>query len=324
MIPPVAHFIWFGSELPWANALAIRSAALLGGFEQVVLHHGDDLSQSAVWPELVALPGFRARRIDAPAMLGATGPGADALLDIYGRLVEPQARANVLRAAILHNEGGVYLDLDTLTLKSMTGLRHACGAFCGEEHILPPHPPPPGQPPALAPKLIRFAARVREMCRRLPHGWRYFRVIERCYPRCANNAVLGARPGHPLTRRLLDGMIDMPEAQQSRRFALGVELLQKTLAESRDPDFRLLPPRTFYPLAPVISHHWFQMRSRTPPLHAVLDARTLVVHWYASIHVRGILPSINADYVRRHADRQLFSALALSLLDPPTPERRVS
>jgi hypothetical protein len=28
LIPPVAHFIWFGKQLPWVHALAIRSAAL--------------------------------------------------------------------------------------------------------------------------------------------------------------------------------------------------------------------------------------------------------------------------------------------------------
>ncbi len=312
MIPPTAHFIWFGRELPWAHALAIRSAALLGGFERVVLHHADDLSRADVWPELQALPGFEARQIDAFATLGATGPGAGALRELYGQLDQPEARANVLRAAILYQEGGVYLDLDTVTLKSMTELRGSCGAFCGEEHILPPAAPDEDRTLPYARYLIRFAARLRELCRRLPHGWRYFRVIERWYPRGANNAVLGAVPGHPLVRALLDGMIAMPPSQQRRRYALGVALLQRTLANSRAPDFRLLPPCTFYPLAPVISQHWFQIRSRRPPLNAVLDPRTLVVHWYASIGTEGLLGHIDPDYVRRHADRQLFSALALA------------
>lgn len=325
MIPAVAHFIWFGSELPWANALAIRSAALRGGFDAVVLRHADDLSHNDIWPELQALPGFEARRIDEKAILGATGSGGEALLEIYRRLDHPAARANMLRAAILYNEGGVYLDLDTVTLRPMAELRNSCGAFCGEEYVLPllSSLPPGYHPLALAPKLIRFAARIREMCRRLPNGWRYFRLIERWYPRCANNAVLGAEPRHPLIRRLLDGMIAMPKSKQRVRFALGVDLLQKTLAQSEEPDFRLLPPRAFYPLAPVISHHWFQILSGRPSLDAVLDPETLVVHWYASIDTRKILPRIDADYVREHADRQLFSALVLPLLDlPPTGDGR--
>ena len=127
MIPPIAHFIWLGPELLWANALAIRSAALRGGFEQVVLHHADDLSHNDIWPELEALPGFSARRIDVQAIMRATGSGAEKLLEIYRRLDKPAARANMLRAAILYNEGGVYLDCDTVTLKPLNELRQNCG-----------------------------------------------------------------------------------------------------------------------------------------------------------------------------------------------------
>ena len=322
MIPAVAHFIWFGRELPWANALSIHSAALRGGFEQVVLHHADDLSRNDIWPELEALPGFRARRIDVQALIGATGPGAAALLEIYRRLDAPAARANVLRAAILYTEGGVYLDLDTVTLKSLTALRCSCGAFCGEEHfILPSWLAFRDYPLARAQDFTRL--KVRELCRRLPKGWRYFRAVDRWYPTGANNAVLGAAPRHPLIRRLLNGMIEVPEPKQRLRFALGVHLLQQTLAQTQEPDFRLLPPRAFYPLAPVISDHWFKVRPRVPALDDVLDPETFVVHWYASILAAEILPFINADYVRQHSDRQLFSALALPLLDrQPTRDRR--
>mgnify|MGYP001813957870 FL=1 len=316
MIPPIAHFIWLGPELLWANALAIRSAALRGGFEQVVLHHADDLSHNDIWPELEALPGFSARRIDVQAIMRATGSGAEKLLEIYRRLDKPAARANMLRAAILYNEGGVYLDCDTVTLKPLNELRQNCGAFCGEEYILPTNHPLRDHPQKLAPVTTLLASRVRQLCRRLPSGWRYFRTIERWYPRGASNAVLGAAPRHPLVRRLLNAMIEIPESKQRVRFALGVDLLQKVLAEVQEPDIRLLPPRYFYPLAPVISHHWFKVGSRRSALDDVLYPDTFVVHWYASIWTEKILPSINADYVRQHADKQLFSALVLPLLRP--------
>jgi len=111
-------------------------------------------------------------------------------------------------------------------------------------------------------------------------------------------------------------MLEVPEAKQRLRFALGVNLLQQTLAQSREPDFCLLPPRSFYPLAPVISDHWFRVRPRLPELNEVLGVETFVVHWYGSILTAELLPFINADYVRQHADCQLFSALALPLLEP--------
>lgn len=314
VIPPVAHFIWFGRELPWAHALSIRSAALRGGFDEVVLHHADDLSSSTEWATLTALPTFRARRINAVALINAIGPGAREILHIYRRLQAPAARANVLRAAILYAEGGVYLDLDTITLQPLTKLRETSTGFCGEERVIWPYAERfQSHPLSRVRNFARLA--VRELCRRLPAGWRHFRAIERWYPAAANNAVLGAAPRHRTIRRLLDGMRAVPRQRQRVRFALGVHLLQDTLAQGLDPGFKVLPPQTFYPLAPEISHHWFQLRPKAPRLADVLHPETLVVHWYASIRAADIIPQIDAGYVLRHADRQLFATLVLPLID---------
>jgi hypothetical protein len=311
LIPPVAHFIWFGKQLPWVHALAIRSAALRGGFEQVLLHHADDLSHTAVWPELLALPGFAARSLDASSLLEPHG-----LASIYANLQAPAARANVLRAAILAGEGGVYLDLDTLTVASLAPLRQRCGAFVGEERVVwPASVRRSRRPLVLAAGLAR--AGVREVCRVLPDGWRRFRSIESHYPAAANNAVLAAAPGHAFVRRLLANMLAVPTERRTVRFALGTHLLQDTLAEDREPDLCVLPPSVFYPLGPEISHHWFRLRRTLPPLREVIADDTLVVHWYASVRTHKLVPRIDAQYVRAHADRQLFSALALPLLDEP-------
>ncbi|PRQ03452.1 Glycosyltransferase sugar-binding region containing DXD motif protein [Enhygromyxa salina] len=313
MIPPSAHFIWFGPRLPWAHALSIRSAALRGGFERVVLHCSDDLSSTPEWAELEALPGFVARRIDASALIRAIGAGGPELAAIYAKLDAPAARANVLRAVILMAEGGVYLDLDTITVRSLDPLRRECGAFCGEERLI--WSASVRRTKGLSVHALSLArAGVRELNRRLPRGWRYFRSIEALYPAAANNAVVGAEPGHPFVRRLLDNMIAVPEDRQLVRFALGTVLLQDTIEDQREPDLRVLPPRYFYPLGPEISHHWFRERRSLPALDEVLSPDTLVVHWYASVRTKKIVPRIDPDYVRAHADRQLFSALALPLL----------
>lgn len=309
MIPPVAHFIWFGNQLPWVHTLAIRSAALRGGFERVFLHHADDLSHAPVWPELLALPGFVARRIDAGSLLEPYG-----LASIFAGLDTPAARANVLRAAILASEGGVYLDLDTLTVASLASLRQRYNAFVGEEHVAWPAAVRRSRRPLVqATGLARDA--VRELFRLAPDGWRWFRAIEHQYPRAANNAVLAAAPGHAFVRRLIDNMIAVPAQRRTLRFALGTHLLQDTLSRAREPDLCVLPPSVFYPLGPEISQHWFRVRRSLPKLDEVLGHDTLVVHWYASVRTQQLVPQIDADYVRAHADRQLFSALALPLLD---------
>jgi hypothetical protein len=313
VIPAHAHFIWFGPQLPWVHALAIRSAVLRGGFERVILHHGDPLSHTPVWPELEALPSFEARPIDAAALIEAIGSGADELAEIYATLDAPAARANVLRAAILAAEGGVYLDLDTITLRPLDALRRAHGAFCGQERVIWPASVRRNRSFAVrATSLAR--AGVRELHRQLPQGWQRFRRLEPLYPAAANNAVLGAEAGHPFVRRLLANMIAVPEARWRVRFALGTHLLQDTLAHGREGDLRVLPPRYFYPLGPEISAHWFRIRRELPPLEAVLHEDTLIVHWYASVRTKKLVPLIDADYVREHADRQLFSALALPLI----------
>ncbi|WP_181234235.1 glycosyltransferase [Enhygromyxa salina] len=313
MIPAVAHFIWFGPQLPWVHALSIRSAALRGGFDQVILHHADDLSGTPVWAELNELPEFCARRIDAGELLEAVGDGAGALADIYAKLEAPAARANLLRVAILVGEGGVYLDLDTITVRRLDALRTQHGAFCGEERVIWPAAVKRSQDlPMRAANLLRAGAR--ELYRVVPGGWRGFRTIEPLYPAAANNAVVGAEPGHPFVRRLLNNMLAVPDSRVLVRFALGTHLLQDTLAHSREADLRVLPPRYFYPLGPEISRHWFRVGGSPPPLDQVMSEDTLVVHWYASVRTKSIVPKIDAAYVRAHADRQLFSALALPLL----------
>lgn len=316
MIPGTAHFIWFGAEFEWVHALAVRSAARVGGFERVVLHHDRDLSHTAAWADLGRIPSFEARRLDGPALtrlFGRLGPSGDALARVFAQLDAPAARANVLRALILAVEGGVYLDLDTITVRSLEPLRAAHAAFCGEETLA--WPISLGRNGGIAGHvgaLVRDG--VRDVYRRLPGGWRGFRRVAPLYPTAANNAVLGAEPGHPMLGRLLAGMLAVPESRRRVRCALGTHLLQATLADRREGDLAVLPPRVFYPLGPELSAHWFRIRRRLPALDQVLSPDTRVVHWYASVRTKHIVPHIDADYVRAHATRQLFSALALAEL----------
>ena len=250
MIPARAHFIWFGPRLPWANALSIHSAAQRGGFDELILHHDTDLSSTPEWPALAALPGFRARRLDAAsldALFAALGSEGEALGRIYARLEAPAARANVLRVALLLHEGGVYLDLDTITVRSFDDLRRDCGAFCGLERVI--FTAAARRDPSLALRVANLArAGLRELHRQRPHGWHSFRRIESLYPMAANNAVLGAAPDHAFARRLVEAMNATPPQRQLVRFALGTHLLQDVVAQAREPDLRVLPPRWFFPL----------------------------------------------------------------------------
>ena len=44
---------------------------------------------------------------------------------------------------------------------------------------------------------------------------------------------------------------------------------------------------------------------------SIFSGDTRIVHWYASVRTKKIVPQIDPAYVRRNARTQLFSALAL-------------
>lgn len=311
MIPAKAHFIWFGSQFPWANVLAVQSAAARGDFEEVILHHADELD-TPYWEEMIQTPGVRAVKLDPEALLEEAGVRGGALVDLYRRQSKPAARANMARAAILFLQGGVYMDLDVVTTRSLTPLREEADVFCGEEHIVLPHDVAHSRDPR---DLVKAGLRlgVRDVFRRLPGGWRGFRRVEGLYKRAVNNAVFASTPGHAFVEELLTRMVTMSPDLQLVRFALGTHLLQKVVRDYEGPGLRVHRPGVFYPLAPEISEQWFQIKSPVA-LEEVLLPETRAVHWYASVRTKEIIPQIDPDYVRRHAHEQLFSALALPFL----------
>jgi hypothetical protein len=313
VIPSLAHFIWIGREFPWLSWAAAVSAARYGGFSRVILHHTDDLEHQPWWRALAPC-GVESRRID-PLAEGALA-GGDPLVELVRSLERNEAKSNVLRVAILQRFGGVYLDLDTLTLGSLEPLRRSADAFCGLERIaFPASLSRNANPKAWA---IAYARTVlRDGCRRSRSGWRWFRRVEDFYPLAANNAILGALPGHPLLAELVRRMLAVPAKHRLARYALGTALLQQALADVDAHGVALHDPEVFYPLAPEISEHWFRMDTGAR-LANVLGPRTRVVHWYASVRAKRHVPRIDPSFVRQNSGRQLLSALALQLFPETT------
>jgi len=75
----------------------------------------------------------------------------------------------------------------------------------------------------------------------------------------------------------------------------------------------VLPPSAFFPLGPEISEHWFRLRPRVE-LDEVVAPETYLVHWYASVRSAPHVAKLTPEFVRAHAERQLFSALALPVV----------
>jgi hypothetical protein len=313
LIPPRAHFVWFGQRFPWVNVLAVRSAALRGGFEQVVLHHDADLSSTPHYRALVETPRVTLERLDVPALLQSCGVHEPTLRSVYRRLQSPAMRSDLVRLAILYSRGGVYLDIDTVTLATFEPLRDV-GAFCGQEHIVYPAVVRASRNPAVF-LSARIRSQLRDLLRIAPGGYRVFRSIQRFYPMAENNAVLASVAGGRFIERLLGNMRDLDPEAQSTLFAIGPHLLQKTVAAYDGSDLVVHPPEVFYPLGPEISEHWFRT-VRKPDLREVLSPSTRLVHWYGSVRTKHLVPDIDPAYVRRNAGTQLFSALSLPFVEP--------
>lgn len=310
MIPRTAHFVWLGRKLPWVYVLGVMAAARRGGFERVLLHHADELDEDASLAELRAEPRVELARLEPLAWLEAAG--GPNLVDRYRELEQPAARANVVRMALLEQEGGVYLDTDTVALRSFEGVLAPGGVFCGEERLVYPGSGGTGMLSRVRPgALLRTGAR--DVLRRLPRGDRYFRRFEHLYPTAVNNAVLGAEPHHPFLRELVGRAVALPPERRRIRYAFGTHLLQAAVAEYEGPGLRVLPPPVFYPLAPEISEHWFRPRRRAR-LDEVLAPETLLVHWYASVRTARHVARIDRAWVQEHAEDRLFAALALRAL----------
>jgi hypothetical protein len=315
-IPPRLHFCWLGSHLPWAYAFAPLSAAVRSGMQDIVLHHTDELEEGPVLRALQATKGLCLHRLSPEACLvpvqRTLGLGS-ALTDLYARLPSPVQRSDLLRAAILHAEGGVYMDLDTVTVAPLTRLLSA-RQFIGTEQIVWPHWIYDSRAPLVWAKHLGLDV-ARKAMRVAPGGWRAFRLVQGWYITAANNAVMGGEPGASLFADALRAMAALPDARIPGPYALGPDLYQSLLRARDYPGLVVHPAPLFYPFPPEISEHWFRRCRRAgSALAEVLSPETAVVHWYGSVRTRALMDSISPDSVQALANRQLYSALVRAVL----------
>jgi hypothetical protein len=312
LIPSIAHFVWYGPRLPYLHALAIRSAATHGGFGSVRLHHADPLEDLPHVEALRRLRNLAFLPLDDRTLCDQAG-GAS-LADLVGQLDSPVARSNLVRTALVYRDGGVYLDMDTLTVRPFDEVRAKAPGFVGEEHIVFPAEVVSSWDPRVKARAYLKTA-VRDLYRRVPHGYRHFRRIERHYHRAVNGAVMGGVPGHAFWRLYLTAMTMVPRERWNKPHALGTHLLQTTYKQYAGSDLHTFPPPYFYPLSPEISAHWFRVYREGADPREALDAVTCCVHWYASVRTKEIVKNTGERELRALAGRQLFATLAVRVLD---------
>jgi hypothetical protein len=293
---------------------AILSAAERSEMPEIILHHTDVLKDGAELQALRHAPRVRLSRIDPLACLTeagrALGVGGE-LAALYYRLTSPVMRTDVLRAAILYLQGGVYLDLDTVTTASLLPLLNTL-QFVGSEFIVWPHWVRASHSPVIWARHISLDL-IRKALRKMPQGWRAFRRVERFYFLGVNNAVMGAAANSRLMSEYLQAMLIVPPEYLGQAYALGPDLLQEIVDRAPQDDLTIQEPQVFYPLPPEISEHWFRI-GRAVQLDIILSAETRVAHWYASVRTKSRVAQINPEYVREHREHQLYSALVCSCI----------
>lgn len=108
-------FFWSGEGFHYANVLAVASAALMSPSATVRLITDQPLTSSE----------FRVLEEIANVVIDDLRPNdllRRELLDVYERTRFVQHRSDIVRFSALADNGGVYLDTDTLTLTDLTTL----------------------------------------------------------------------------------------------------------------------------------------------------------------------------------------------------------
>jgi len=313
-IPARVHFCWIGPALPWAYVFAVLSAAAQAQMDEIILHHTDALEDGPGLSSLRQAPRVRLERVDPYACLTEVEQRlrlGDQLTGLYARLTSPVQRADVLRTAILYLQGGIYLDLDTITIASLRPLL-AAPQFVGTEFIVWPHWVRISRSPAVWVRHLALDV-MRKVLRLIPGGWRGFRHVEQWYFKGVNNAIMGGEPEAPLFAAYLQAMTTLPPARQTAPYALGPDLLQTVIGRFSADELKIHEPAVFYPLPPEISEHWFRP-ARLVQLGLVLRPQTLIVHWYASVRSKRYIAQIDPAYIRAHRRDQLYSTLVETAL----------
>ncbi|MDQ3001897.1 MAG: hypothetical protein M3Y08_11635 [Fibrobacterota bacterium] len=297
-IPNRLIFIWFGREFPYGNILALRSAQKQCRPDEILLvvDHPNEvlgcLGSLAEWPEMKIVRA-------SPDWFEDLPPGGTLASEVFEKSSHAPTKSNLLRLAVLYHSGGVYLDFDTITVRDLSPLRQGEGFFGLERVVFP----------------FSFLARknplkwisagllllLRELCARLPGGWKIFRRMEGMYPLAANNAIFGFEPRHPFLARCFLNLTAVPRAQLYRRFRLGTHLLQEVSQNQSGQTISAHPPSAFFPLGPEISNHWF-LPGTAKSLPKMISDQTFIVHWYNSVESRFLKEPLTRDWLSKHED----------------------
>lgn len=325
-VPARVHFLWTGPGFGLAQRLAVESVLVSNGELDVVLHLIEEQAQRDDDPHVAALarwPRCALRRCTPQQVLAPCDDAAGTLWQTYRRIPAraASAKSNLLRYAVLWQEGGIYLDLDVLVVRSLTPLRtHEC--TLGTELVwradearvagqLAPWMIAPSLAFAAALALRRGEVAVDKLggrAARAPARWHRW-LEQRWSAAQPNNAVIAAAPQARFVAELLERA---PVVDATVRFRLGPTLVTE-VARQHPEAVRLLPPEVLYFVPPSQSFRFFT------EAQLALPAEALLIHYVSSNHRRELqaIARRGIDELPASLFRRLASAIAAGR-DPVT------
>ncbi|MFC1584155.1 glycosyltransferase [Fibrobacterota bacterium] len=307
MIPYHFHLVWMGSEFHFANRLAVESLLHTNPDAPITVHCQDPPRHNRDWDALSSR--VEIRRMEEKQLIeqfSTDRKNKRELLTAYRAVADsyPAGKSNVLRYLILHREGGIYIDFDTITVKDFRPLLSHKG-FAGEEAVFRCDDDRVSGKAGLS--LIPFGALF---------GLSYYGSFLNCrflgdsafWNRCnrllmnlwskkkLNNAVLACEPGNSFFHEALRAV---PGTDPGIRFSLGPMLVNGIWDRSTEPALTRLSSNHFYLIPPSQTFRFFH----GPPV--ALPRETYALHWCSSNHKK-LVPRLSREWLLKRTGRPAF------------------
>ena len=117
------HFYWSGQDFGLINSLAIKSLLKNHEKAKIFVHYEEEPKDNTFWNESKELEQVEFKALSFDKLLQEAGFVKEDFQNFFAR-AKVNHRSDLLRYLLLYVYGGVYLDFDTLLLRSLTPLLH--------------------------------------------------------------------------------------------------------------------------------------------------------------------------------------------------------